>query len=490
MPSLASILALAAPLMVYAAPVRRDGDPNNLLVLKFADVLEQFESTFYQQALQKFQSTDFTAAGFVDAQIPVQQFTAIQADEAAHQTVLGTTIESLGDKALDGCNFDFGNALNDVTTMAATARVVENLGVGAYLGAAHLISDPVLLTAAASILTVEARHQTILNVLNNGMSIPAAFDIPLLPNEVLAVAGAFISGCDTGIQANQALTITNTGSVGPGTSLTFSSPAINGSTDGLFCQMLVGGMPSSISLPFDQCVVPEGVEGPVGLFITSDQQPLNNNVRDRAAQTVLAGPALAFIDTQKQLLSQLVLAASSDSNSESSSQTTTISPSEATSILSSVSAASATGDASGASATDSAASASATDSAASASATDGSSVSAGNGAAGSSAGASASGSAAGASSTAPPESDTTVVDAPGGRNNFTGQSANGAITPELPADAGSSASASASDSAAGASATDSAAVSATDSAASASATDSAAASAPSSDSAVSANPSN
>lgn len=83
--------------------------------------------------------------------------------------------------------------------MAATARVVENLGVAAYLGAAHLISDPVLLTAAGSILTVEARHQTILNVLTGGSAIPQAFDIAFTPSQVLAVASPFISGCDLGV---------------------------------------------------------------------------------------------------------------------------------------------------------------------------------------------------------------------------------------------------------------------------------------------------
>ena len=31
----------------------------------------------------------------------------------------------------------------------------------------------------------------------------------------------------------------------------------------LFCQMLVGGMPTSLPLPLDQCVVPEGIEGQV-----------------------------------------------------------------------------------------------------------------------------------------------------------------------------------------------------------------------------------
>ena len=86
--------------------------------------------------------------------------------------------------------------------------------------------------------------------------------------------------------------------------------------------MLVGGMPTSISLPFNQCVVPQGVEGPVGIFITADNQPLNNNVRDRATQPVLAGPTMAFIDTQKQLLAQLALASSGNSNNSAISRTT------------------------------------------------------------------------------------------------------------------------------------------------------------------------
>ncbi|CDO74120.1 hypothetical protein BN946_scf185043.g170 [Trametes cinnabarina] len=433
MPSIATLLALAAPLMVYGAPVRRAANSTDLLVLKFADVLEQFESQFYQQALQKFQSSDFTSAGFVDAQVPVQQFTAIQSDEAAHATVLESTIQSLGDSPIQGCQFNFGNALNDVPTMAATARVVENLGVAAYLGAAHLISDPVLLTAAGSILTVEARHQTILNVLNNGVSIPQAFDIALLPNEVLAVAGAFISGCDTGIQANQPLTITNTGSVGPGTTLTFSSPALNGSTDGLFCQMLVGGMPTTVTFPLSQCVVPDGIEGPVGLFITSDMQPLNNNVRDRANQAVVAGPAMAFIDTQKQLLSQLALANGgsngSSSSGDASTSTTTITPAQATSIIQSAASASATASAAAPSGTDSSSGASATQPAIS--------VNAGNGAAAPSGTDSAvapgatdgsSNASSTASAAAPAESDSTVVEAPGTRNIQTGTSASGAIT--------------------------------------------------------------
>ena len=85
--------------------------------------------------------------------------------------------------------------------MAATARVVEMVGVAAYLGAASLITDPQLLTIAATIVTIEARHQTMLNVLNGaGNAIPQSFDIPLSPPQVLAIAGAFIQpGCDIGV---------------------------------------------------------------------------------------------------------------------------------------------------------------------------------------------------------------------------------------------------------------------------------------------------
>jgi len=301
----ASIIALAAPLFVAAAPWKRQDAATNLLVLKFADVLEQLESKFYSEALAKFQESDFTAAGFTSAKLAIEQFLIIQGDEATHSVALREGIKTLGGTPVDTCTFDFSKVLNDVATMAAVARLVENVGVTAYLGAAHLLSDPILLTAAGSILTIEARHQTILNVLNAGTAIPQAFDFALTPNEVLALAGPFISGCDLGVPANPSLAITNTGTVGIGTLLTFSSSAINGTTDGFFCQMLVGGLPFTISLPLSQCVVPDGISGPVALWVTSDSQPLVNNPRDRAVDKLIAGPTIAFLDTQPQILGQM-----------------------------------------------------------------------------------------------------------------------------------------------------------------------------------------
>ncbi|PBL01945.1 hypothetical protein ARMGADRAFT_233290 [Armillaria gallica] len=355
-----SILALAAPLAAFAAPARFYGkrSDTDILVLKFADVLEQFESSFYQSALAKFQASDFTAAGFLSPSVPTELFTVIQSDEATHSA----TLQSAGQQPVTSCTFNFDSALTDVATMAATARVVENLGVAAYLGAAPLLSDPVLLQAAGSILTVEARHQTVLNLLSGtGNAIPQAFDIGFTPQEVLAVASPFLGdGCDLGVTANPTLTITNTGSVGAGTLLTFQSSALNGSSDNLFCQMLVGGAPFSISLPLSACIVPQGIDGPVALFITSDSQPLLNNVRDRATTQLVAGPTMAFIDSSSQTIGQLVRSsvASSASNGTVTVTTSTISPDQASSIIASASAETATATVAAATAAVSAANAS------------------------------------------------------------------------------------------------------------------------------------
>ncbi|KIL67364.1 hypothetical protein M378DRAFT_74176 [Amanita muscaria Koide BX008] len=330
---LITLLAGSSPL-VSAGPVLSERGNNDLLVLKFADVLEQLECSFYATALGKFKEADFTTAGFLSAQIPIEQFSTIQKDESTHSIALQAAIKSAGSSPITSCQFNFDAALTDVPTMAATARLVENVGVGAYLGAAHLISDPVLLTTAGSILTVEARHQTVLNILSGtGTPIPAAFDIALKPEEVLAIASPLFKGsCDLGVKPNPTLSITNSGTVGPGTMLNFNSSALTGSQNNLFCQMMVGGNATAIALPLSQCVVPQGINGPVAIFITSDGTPLANDVVNRASDKLVAGPTMAFIDTQPQLLSQLAVGGKNNTGSGGG-YTQTISPSAASSIV-------------------------------------------------------------------------------------------------------------------------------------------------------------
>lgn len=297
-----ALLQLLAP--VTARPVARSTSSSTLLALQFANVLEQLESTFYAQALQKFNQSDFTAAGFASAQIPLQQFQAIFKDEATHTTTLQSAINSLGGKTVSNCTFNVASLLTDVPTMVAAARLVENVGVSAYLGALTLINDTVLSTAAATIMTVEARHQTILNVLAGATAIPQAFDVALNPSEILALTGGLISGCNLGIPANVPLRVNNSGSIQAGTKLTFTSAALNGTipVGELSCQFLAGGFPVAISQPLSNCSVPANVTGPLLVFVTNSSQPLANNIRDAATSTIVAGPTLIFIDNQQDAL--------------------------------------------------------------------------------------------------------------------------------------------------------------------------------------------
>jgi hypothetical protein len=68
--------------------------------------------------------------------------------------------------------------------------------VSAYDGAISLIETEDLLTAGATIATVEARHASYLNLLNGDSPFPDAFDEPLTPKEVLDAAGGFIVECE------------------------------------------------------------------------------------------------------------------------------------------------------------------------------------------------------------------------------------------------------------------------------------------------------
>lgn len=321
MRSAASIIALSAPLLASAAPLySRTASANDILVFTFANVLEQLESNFYQAAIAKFQTSDFLAAGYVNADVAVEQLQQIASDEATHESALASAITSFGAQPLSTCKFNFDSVLTDVATTMTVARVVELVGVSAYLGAAGLLDDVRLLTTAASVLTNEARHQTILNVLNGGASIPAAFDIAFSPQQVLSIAGSFISGCDLGVTPTASLAVTNTGNLGAGTLLTFKSDAIDAAAkQTLFCNMLTGGATTAISLAIDQCIVPDGITGPVAVIITNSSQPLlSSDLVDQEQDIITAGPAYIFVDlgVKEQQFAQLILNSNSTLNKD------------------------------------------------------------------------------------------------------------------------------------------------------------------------------
>jgi hypothetical protein len=305
-------LAVALPLVVSAAPIRRQATvaPLDIVVLQFAEVLERLEAQFYTEALDKFQDQDFVDAGIAIPDVARQGFQGILDHENAHAIFLQEALQATGGAPVDGCVFNFDDVLGDVATMAVVARVVEAVGVGAYLGASILVEDKNILLAAASILTIEARHQSFLNTINGATNVPQAFDIALTPQQVLALAGGFISGCSfegAGVVANKALSLTNDGPVGPGTRLTFDFDGIEGlDEDNLSCQMIVGGQPTALSFPIADCVVPQDINGPVAIFITDDEQPLATDLTVQNGAIIVAGPTIAFLDIIPDTLGSLV----------------------------------------------------------------------------------------------------------------------------------------------------------------------------------------
>jgi hypothetical protein len=147
-------------------------------VFNYALTLEYLEANFYAQAVANIHFRD----RHLEALVKV-----IAGHEAAHVAYLK---KALGSKAVAKPSFDFGSAVTDVKTFAATSQVLENTGVGAYFGQAFNITKAADLKAAVSVMTVEARHAGAIGFYNDmtakAVSPHGAFDQPLTAAAVLA----------------------------------------------------------------------------------------------------------------------------------------------------------------------------------------------------------------------------------------------------------------------------------------------------------------
>lgn len=189
-----TFLPLAATLasLTTASPItKRAAGPSDAEILNYALTLEHLEDTFYSQALSKFTLQDFTAANYTAE--TYNRIKTIGADEAAHVKFLTSGLTAAGAKPVEACTYDFG--YKDVASFLATASVLEGVGVSAYLGAAADIMSKTYLTAAGSILTVEARHSAYIRNSIGEEPFPAPFDNPLSYNAVYTLAAQFIKSC-------------------------------------------------------------------------------------------------------------------------------------------------------------------------------------------------------------------------------------------------------------------------------------------------------
>jgi rubrerythrin len=152
---------------------------NDGAILNFALTLEYLEAAFYKQAV---------ANSAFGTNADLKKFAeTVAAHEAAHVKFLKGALKSA---AVKSPKFDFGKAVTDPATFAATAQVLEDTGVSAYLGQVGNILQIPVLKAAGTIATVEARHAAWIRFINAATPAGAAFDTAKSEKAILkAVTG-------------------------------------------------------------------------------------------------------------------------------------------------------------------------------------------------------------------------------------------------------------------------------------------------------------
>ncbi len=152
---------------------------NDVKILNYALTLEYLEAAFYKQAVaNQAYGTDVNLKKFAEI---------VAKHEATHVTFLK---KALGSAAIKSPTFDFADTVTDTAKFAATAQVLEDTGVSAYLGQVANVFQAGVLGAAGTIATVEARHASWIRFINGATPAPASFDSRKSEATILKAVGA------------------------------------------------------------------------------------------------------------------------------------------------------------------------------------------------------------------------------------------------------------------------------------------------------------
>ncbi|THV05244.1 hypothetical protein K435DRAFT_118132 [Dendrothele bispora CBS 962.96] len=275
-------------LLIDAHVLSRADQGTDPAVLNFALTLEHFENAFYRQGLQNFSEYDFKCADFPPW--VRGRFQQISEHEQTHVDFLTTALKAAGATPVEPCTYNF--PYTDPKSFVDLSAAFETVGSSAYTGAAALIENKDYLTAAGTILVVEARHSSWVDSSvkeQNAWSGP--FEVPLDPNAVFTIASSFITACPESnpplpAKANPSLAVAADARPGQEAALTFED---SGNSSSLFLSFLTSNGPASspITINGDQktATIPESVKGTVFAFVTNNNETVSVN-------NTVAGPAL------------------------------------------------------------------------------------------------------------------------------------------------------------------------------------------------------
>ena len=146
---------------------------SDVAILNFALTLEYLEAAFYTEAVNKGRFNG-----------NVGRFASVvRGHEAAHVAFLR---KALGRSAVKRPTFNFKDTTTDEAKFKATAQVLEDTGVAAYLGQVGNIKSKKILAAAGSILPIEARHAGWIREINGVLGAPRSFEGSKTKNQILA----------------------------------------------------------------------------------------------------------------------------------------------------------------------------------------------------------------------------------------------------------------------------------------------------------------
>ncbi|KAF2431481.1 hypothetical protein EJ08DRAFT_669878 [Tothia fuscella] len=302
--SITSVLTFAGPSIAAAIGKRQSYNITDVQVLNFALTLEHLEDRFYREGLANYTEAHFTAAGF--DRTFYRNLKEISFDETTHVSFLTGALTAAGAPAVAECTYNFGTT--DVAGFIGLASVLEGVGVSAYLGAAAAISSKAYLTAAASILSIEAKHTSYLRASLGKAPFPQPFDAPLSPSQVYTLASQFIVSCpkdnppflpvvafppltassdDQPIVTGSTITLTVVPAVAP--KMMVKRQDESGIIYAAFAAL--GGSvfvpTTSISITEYEVVIPAGINGQSYVALTSGRNDTDGGI--------IAGPALVEI---------------------------------------------------------------------------------------------------------------------------------------------------------------------------------------------------
>jgi rubrerythrin len=143
----------------------------DLRALNLLLMVEYTEGAFYDEAIRRNR---------LDGEL-LDYARAVAAQEKEH---LDFVRSALGGRAEDEPDFDFGDRTGDPDAFATAAGDLEDLAVAAYNGQGTNVSSETL-AAAATIVSVEARHAAWVRSIVRQPPAPEALDMPRSADQVL-----------------------------------------------------------------------------------------------------------------------------------------------------------------------------------------------------------------------------------------------------------------------------------------------------------------